>query len=104
MIKLPQPSLVVRQLVLAAIVPLFPILSRADSITAALALNQVEQYTGSWSSPPTDTSGGETTDGPLLGNGNVGVIVFGGISAMSFHIDKNEYWSLADGANSTWPT
>ncbi len=94
-----------RQMVLATLVLLLPLSARADSITAALALDAVSQYTGTWSSPPTDMSGGETTDAPLMGNGNVGVIVSGGISAMSFQIDKNEYWSLANASKFIrWPT
>ena len=37
----------------------------------------------------------ETTDAPLLGNGDVGVAVLGGIDAMTFILSKTEFWSLS---------
>ena len=88
------PLYVIRYMVLSAIFLLPPLTTRADSITSTLALQQVAKYSGNWTSSPTNWNGGSTTDGPLLGNGNVGVIVFNSIHNMSFLLDKNEFWSL----------
>jgi hypothetical protein len=57
--------------------------------------NGATQYQGTFTSPPTQTSTGGTTDAPLLGNGDVGVAVFGTIDAMTFILGKTEFWSLA---------
>jgi len=52
-------------------------------------------YQGTFTSPPTQTDTSETTDAPLLGNGDVGVAVLGTIDAMTFILHKTEFWSLA---------
>ena len=93
--KFLKSSPVMRQMALGAILPLLPFSAHADSITAAIAQQTVQQFSGRWISPPTVLTGGETTDAPLLGNGNVGVAVTGGIDSMTFLLDKNEFWSLA---------
>ena len=78
-----------------------PVSARADSATAAVALQTVRQFSGQWTSPPKVLTGGETTDAPLLGNGNVGVAVTGGIGSTTFLLDKNEFWSLAQASKWT---
>ena len=40
----------------------------------------------------------QTTDAPLLGNGDLGVSILNGIDAMTFVLSKNEFWSLAEGS------
>ena len=59
--------------------------------------NLANQYQGTFSSPPSQTDTQETPDGPLLGNGDVGVVVLGTIDAMTFILAKNEFWSLNQG-------
>ncbi|HEY2517529.1 MAG TPA: hypothetical protein VGI39_41935 [Polyangiaceae bacterium] len=54
-------------------------------------------YEGLFSAPPTQTDTQETTDAPLLGNGDVGVSILGTIDAMTFVLGKNEFWSLNEG-------
>ena len=54
-------------------------------------------YEGDFASPPKLTDTPETTDAPLMGNGDVGVSVIGTIDALTFVLGKNEFWSLADG-------
>ncbi|HUI92213.1 MAG TPA: hypothetical protein VLX68_08200 [Chitinivibrionales bacterium] len=68
----------------------------ADQITSTHALRIVNQYKGTFASAPSVISTDQTTDAPLLGNGDVGVAVLSGISSMTFVIDKNEFWSLND--------
>jgi hypothetical protein len=63
--------------------------------TAAQALATVAQFQGTWTSPPTDLSSGETTDAPLMGNGDVGVAVGGSISDQTFYVGKNDFFSTA---------
>ena len=70
--------------------------ARADQTTAAQALRIVEQDKGTFSSPPSLTNTNETTDAPLLGNGDVGVAILNNIDAMTFILGKNEFWSLND--------
>ena len=77
-----------------------PLASRAQAATvtdptAAQALATVAQFQGEWTSPPTNISGGETTDAPLMGNGDVGVAVGGSINDQTFYIGKNDFFSTA---------
>ena len=59
--------------------------------------NLAAQYQATFSSPPNLTDTNETPDGPLLGDGDVGVVVLGSIDAMTFVLGKNEFWSLGSG-------
>jgi alpha-L-fucosidase 2 len=65
----------------------------ADTTTANHALRIVQQYQGVWTSPPTTLSNGETTDAPLLGNGDVGIAIGGPISNQTFYVGKNDFFS-----------
>jgi alpha-L-fucosidase 2 len=69
--------------------------------TSAQALATVAKFQGVWTSPPTNLSGGETTDAPLMGNGDVGVAVGGSINNQTFYIGKNDFFSTA--SNSIQP-
>ncbi|HWZ90807.1 MAG TPA: hypothetical protein VNW92_18225, partial [Polyangiaceae bacterium] len=50
---------------------------------------------GDFNAPPQQVDTDETTDAPLLGNGDVGVAILNNIDTMTFVIDKNEFWSLS---------
>ena len=65
----------------------------ADTTTATQALNIVQQYQGVWTSPPSVLTGGRAFDGPLMGNGDAGVVVGGTIDNMTFYLGKNDFWS-----------
>jgi alpha-L-fucosidase 2 len=65
----------------------------ADSVTANQAWRVAQQYTGVWTSPPTTLTGGETTDAPLMGNGDIGVAVGGTIANQTMYIGKNDFFS-----------
>lgn len=69
---------------------------RADSITSTHALRIVSQYKGTFTTTPAQSNTNETTDAPLLGNGDVGVAILNNIDAMTFILGKNEFWSLND--------
>ena len=60
--------------------------------------NYAMPYVGTFTAPPTQVDTGETTDAPLLGNGDLGVATIGSIDAMTFVLSKNEFWTLAGGA------
>ena len=55
------------------------------------------QYSGTLSAPPTLVDTDQTTDAPLLGNGDLGVAILNGIDTMTFVLHKTEFWSLAEG-------
>ena len=46
--------------------------------------------------PPKLVDTDQTTDAPLLGNGDLGVAILGGPEAMTFILHKNEFWSLGE--------
>ncbi len=54
-------------------------------------------YHGTFTAPPTLVDTDQTTNAPLLGNGDVGVSILNGIDTMTFILHKNEFWSLAEG-------
>ena len=55
-------------------------------------------YQADFSAPPKQVNTDQTTDAPLLGNGDVGVAILNNIDTMTFVIDKNEFWTLSGGA------
>ena len=65
----------------------------ADSTTATQAMRIVSQYSGQWTSPPSVLTSGETTDAPLLGNGDVGAAIGGSINNQTFYLGKNDFFS-----------
>jgi hypothetical protein len=67
--------------------------AHADSVTANQAWRIVQQYTGVWTSPPSNLTNGETVDAPLLGNGDIGVAVGGSIADQTMYIGKNDFFS-----------
>ena len=82
----------------AATTPLAHAATGGSDPTPTLALNTVAQFQGVWTSPPTNLSGGETTDAPLMGNGDVGVAVGGSINDQTFYIGKNDFFSTTANA------
>ena len=70
----------------------------ADTTTANQAWRIVQQYTGTWTSPPTNLSNGETVDAPLMGNGDIGVAVGGSIADQTMYIGKNDFFSSSSHA------
>ncbi|OCT12942.1 hypothetical protein A8709_21715 [Paenibacillus pectinilyticus] len=68
----------------------------ADTITTNQAARIVSAYKGSWTTPPTDTNFGNTTNAPLLGNGDIGAVLVGNIDAMTVVLGKNEFFSVAE--------
>jgi hypothetical protein len=67
-----------------------------DARTQAQAQRTVSQYSGTFTSPASCCSS-EAPGGPLMGNGNLGVVVINPINAMIFLLGKKEFWSLAGG-------
>jgi hypothetical protein len=59
--------------------------------------NQALRYQAQLTAPPKVIDTDQTTDAPLMGNGDLGVAIFGGIEAMTFNLNKNEFWSLSEG-------
>jgi alpha-L-fucosidase 2 len=58
--------------------------------------NHALLYKGTLTALPRLTDSDQTTDAPLLGNGDLGVAILGGIEAMTFNLHKNEFWSLGE--------
>ncbi|HEX4404061.1 MAG TPA: hypothetical protein VH560_04485, partial [Polyangia bacterium] len=68
-----------------------------DVVTPPVAWpNQALLYKATMTAPPKLTDTDQTTDAPLLGNGDLGVAIFGGADALTFNLHKNEFWSLSE--------
>ncbi|MFJ1709796.1 glycosyl hydrolase family 95 catalytic domain-containing protein [Kitasatospora sp. NPDC088346] len=85
-------------LVSAGLATVTPQLALADSVTSNQAMRIVQQYQGDWTSPPTIIAGGKGTDAPLLGNGDVGVVIGGSINNQTYYIGKNDFFSASSHA------
>jgi hypothetical protein len=59
---------------------------------ADTALNLVGKHTAVFTQPPKRVPTQGMPDGPLLGNGDVGVALAGPPEAQRFHIGKNDFW------------
>ncbi|GAA4249160.1 glycosyl hydrolase family 95 catalytic domain-containing protein [Dactylosporangium darangshiense] len=70
----------------------------ADTVTASQAWRVVQQYQGVWTAPPSHFGTGDTPDGPLLGNGDIGVTAGGPITNQTFYLGKNDFFSLGSHA------
>ena len=89
---------VVMALAGAMVTTVFSAPALADSVTANQAWRIAQQYTGVWTSPPTQLATGETVDAPLMGNGDLGVAVGGSIANQTMYIGKNDFFSSSSHA------
>src|ERR1700720_1592926 len=79
----------------AAATPLARAASGGYDPTPTLGVNTAAQFQGVWTAPPANLGGGETTDAPMMGNGDVGVAVGGSINDQTFYLGKNDFFSTA---------
>ncbi|MEY9835740.1 hypothetical protein [Streptacidiphilus sp. EB103A] len=70
----------------------------ADTVTANQGWRIAQQYTGVWTSPPAQLTGGGTVDAPLLGNGDIGIAVGGSIDNQTMYVGKNDFFSSSSHA------
>ncbi|SEM19410.1 glycosyl hydrolase family 95 catalytic domain-containing protein [Streptacidiphilus jiangxiensis] len=70
----------------------------ADTVTANQAWRIAQQYTGVWTTPPTQLTSGESVDAPLMGNGDLGVAVGGSIANQTLYVGKNDFFSSSSHA------
>lgn len=59
-------------------------------------VEKVQQYEGVFSSFPVKTPTAGEPDGPLFGNGDIGVVAGGTGEALTFWLSKNDFWSSAN--------
>lgn len=57
----------------------------------------VSQYKGVFTSPPVHIPTGKTPDGPISGNGDVGIVYSGTPDAQRFYFSKNDFWKSKPG-------
>jgi hypothetical protein len=69
----------------------------------AAASERISRYYGVFTSPPCGVPSQETVDGPLLGNGDVGVVLSGTPEAQRFWISKSDCWKPKPGTTTPCP-
>jgi len=69
----------------------------------ARALEIVKDLEAIWTAPPARTPADHSVDGPLMGNGDMGVCLGGPPKALTFHLSKNDFWKLKSAAKSSGP-
>ena len=57
----------------------------------------VSSYKGIFKSPPTHIPTGKTPDGPIAGNGDVGIVFSGTPDLQRFYFSKNDFWKSKPG-------
>lgn len=55
-------------------------------------------YCAVYTSPPQGIPTGQMPDGPLLGNGDVGIVMAGAAEQQQFYVGKNDFWRRNDPA------
>lgn len=78
---------------LTALTPAAQAATAPTDPTPAQAWRIVQQYSGVWTSPPTQLTNNETPDAPLLGNGDVGAAIGGSIDDQTFYLGKNDFFA-----------
>lgn len=63
-----------------------------DPVTSAHALRIVDKYAGEWTTPPAVDIQALMTDAPLLGNGDVGVVLGGQAQNLTAYVSKGDFW------------
>ncbi len=53
---------------------------------------RVQQYEAVFSVPPKHVPSDAVVDGPLMGNGDLGVVLGGPPEALTFYVSKNDFW------------
>ncbi len=69
----------------------------ASSGVKPLSAGRAMDYTAVFDAPPKNVPTKAMPDGPLLGNGDVGVVLAGPPEAQRFHIGKNDFWTRHPG-------
>ena len=65
--------------------------------------NKVSGYIALWTSPPVRTPADHSVDGPLMGNGDMGVCIGGPAEKLRFYLSKNDFWRLKSKAGQSSP-
>jgi alpha-L-fucosidase 2 len=63
-----------------------------ESSTPDHATNIVARHEGVWTAPPRRVPSSTVSDAPLLGNGDIGVLIGGGPEKQRFFISKCDFW------------
>jgi hypothetical protein len=77
------------------LVSLFAMLTSAQAAQAAEPPT-VAKHVAIFDKPPQHVPTQGMVDGPLLGNGDVGVVLAGPPEAQQFHVGKNDFWRRHD--------
>jgi hypothetical protein len=64
-------------------------------------IKKVHAYRSVWTTPPGRTPANHSVDGPLMGNGDMGVCLGGSGEALRFYLSKNDFWRLKSQAGKT---
>ena len=87
-------------MLLLLLVVLVPTLATPKVITGMR--RPVDRHVGRWSQPPARCPSSMVTDGPLLGNGDVGAALGGvdvqsDVASFSFYLGKMDFWTQSSG-------
>ena len=79
-----------------SLLPAFAEESRAETMRETCA-EIVSQYKGVFTAPPKHVPTDKVVDGPILGNGDVGVVISGAPEKQRFWISKCDFWKARPG-------
>ena len=68
--------------------------TRAGGDTALDCAGIARRYVGRWTAPPTRVPTQKLVDGPILGNGDLGVTLGGPPEALTWYLGMNQFWAL----------
>jgi alpha-L-fucosidase 2 len=76
---------------------------RAEFDSRDEVVEQVSKIKAVWDAPPKRTPANHSVDGPLLGNGDMGVCLGGPPEKLRFYLSKNDFWRLKSKAEQSGP-
>ena len=61
------------------------------------------KYVGQWTAPPTRVPTQKLVDGPIVGNGDMGVTIGGPAEELTFYVGLNQFWALTNWTHASVP-
>jgi len=72
--------------------------AQGEVTSSSLGVQLAAQVHGVYTAPPRDTPSGEMPGGPIIGNGDIGIVLGGPPESLTYYIGKSDFWGIERGA------
>ncbi len=91
------------KIIAANITPVVDQVKVTANDTSSDIIRKIQTFKAVWTSPPAKTPANYAIDGPLMGNGDIGVCIGGQTESLRFYLSKNDFWRLKSKAGQSSP-